>query len=229
MFSNIKHIFFDLDDTLWDFDKNSSEVLCELFHEFDLGEKLKTDFENFHATYKTVNNKLWSRYYKKEIDKAFLRNNRFHLAFNEFGYNNFEENLQVTELYLQRSPYGKSLKEGCVEALNYLSKKYKLHIITNGFKEVQHIKLSNCGLRPYFDQIIISEEHQLTKPDEQIFRLAESLAGSHKNECLMVGDNFESDIEGARNAGWQSIYYTKEKGDHGAYSINHLHQLKEIL
>jgi putative hydrolase of the HAD superfamily len=229
MFSSIKHIFFDLDDTLWDFEKNSSSVLQELFTEFDLSSKLKTDYDTFHSTYKFVNNKLWQQYYRKEIDKIFLRNHRFLFAFNEFGYDNFDENMQVTELYLQRSPYGKHLKDGCHETLTYLGKKYKLHLITNGFKEVQHIKLDNCGLRSYFDQIIISEEHHLTKPDEKIFRLAETLSNASRHECLMIGDNMESDIEGARNAGWKSVYYSKEKGDQDTYSIDHLLSLKDVL
>jgi putative hydrolase of the HAD superfamily len=229
MFSSIKHIFFDLDDTLWDFEKNSSAVIKDLFHEYELALKLKTDFDTFHQSYKEINNNLWRSYHRKEIDKQFLRNNRFHLAFQKFSYNNFEENLLITELYLERSPFGKHLKDGCLETLSYLATKYQLHLITNGFKEVQHIKLNNCGLKSYFKHIIISEEHNLTKPDVKIFRLAESLVNSGKEHCLMVGDNYESDIEGAANAGWKSVYYSNAKTEQKTYTINHLLALKEIL
>ncbi|MBA3665944.1 MAG: noncanonical pyrimidine nucleotidase, YjjG family [Bacteroidetes bacterium] len=229
MFSNIKHIFFDLDDTLWDFEKNSSQVLTALFSEFDLGTKLKTDFETFHYTYKEVNNSLWRSFNKKEIDKPFLRNNRFDIVFKKFLYHNYEENLKVTELYLERSPYGTHLKKDCIEVLDYLQPNYSLHLITNGFKEVQHIKIENCGLKPYFSQILISEEHQLLKPDEKIFRLAETLANCSREECLMIGDNFESDVEGALNAGWKSIFLTQEKSNHKVYTIDHLLALKQIL
>ncbi|MGZ3900702.1 MAG: hypothetical protein ACXVNQ_09790, partial [Bacteroidia bacterium] len=96
MFTGIKHVFFDLDDTLWDFEKNSSHVLSTIFTEYDLSSKLKTDFHTFHTTYKEVNNDLWRSYYKKEIDKQFLRDNRFHIAFQKFDYHNYEENLVVT-------------------------------------------------------------------------------------------------------------------------------------
>ncbi|MGZ3920695.1 MAG: YjjG family noncanonical pyrimidine nucleotidase [Bacteroidia bacterium] len=229
MFTGIKHVFFDLDDTLWDFEKNSSLVLQNIFNEYDFSSKLKTDFETFYSTYKEVNNDLWRSYYKKEIDKQFLRDNRFHLAFQKFSYNNYEENLTVTDLYLQRSPYGTHLKPGCIETLEYLNKKYSLHLITNGFKEVQHIKLDNCGLRPYFNQIIISEEYQLTKPDEKIFRLAEFLAKCKKEECVMVGDNIESDIEGALNAGWKAIWLSPPLKQEKIIQIEDLTQVKSFL
>lgn len=229
MFSSIKHIFFDLDDTLWDFEKNSSAVLAQLYHEYELSSKLKVDFDTFHSTYKTINSELWRSYYRREIDKPYLRNNRFQLVFNKFSYSNFEENLRVTADYLERSPYGTHLKDGCIETLEHLRKKFKLHIITNGFKEVQHIKLDNCGLRPYFQQVIISEEHDLTKPDERIFRLAEKLANAPTEQCLMIGDNYESDVEGALNAGWKSIYFTEEKVCVNSPVIDNLLCLKDIF
>jgi len=225
MYSGIKHIFFDLDDTLWDFEKNSEAVLVDLFEEYDLANKLQTDFYTFHSTYKVVNNDLWSAYYKKSVDKQFLRDNRFHITFQKFSYNNYEENLLVTEQYLVRSPYGTHLKTGCIQTLDYLKNKYSLHIITNGFKEVQNIKLDNTGLRKYFDHIIISEEHSLTKPDEKIFRLAEQFSGSIREECVMIGDNVESDIEGALNAGWKAIWLTNTPNE---VKINQIGELSEL-
>lgn len=229
MYSKTKHIFFDLDDTLWDFEKNSSLVLQILFTDYGLANKLKTDFNTFHTTYKEVNHQLWRRYYKKEIDKHYLRNNRFDLVFKKFSYSNYDENLQLTDHYLQKSPYGTHLKDGCFETLDYLKTRYSLHIITNGFKEVQNIKLNTCGLRPYFNQIIISEEHQLIKPEEKIFRLAETFANCKKEECLMVGDNYESDIEGALNAGWQAIWLSSQPKEDKINQINDLTELKRIL
>jgi putative hydrolase of the HAD superfamily len=226
---NIKHIFFDLDDTLWDFEKNSGKVLQQLFLEYDLTSKLKTDFENFHFTYKKINLSLWQQYSKKEIDKQYLRNHRFNIVFNKFGYNNYEENLNITEHYLTRAPKGTHLKTGCIEVLEYLNQKYHLHIITNGFKEIQFIKIDGCGLRSYFKNIIISEEHNLTKPDEQIFRLAENFANADKENCVMIGDNFESDIQGAINAGWKAIWLTEEQGREGFYTIDDLLKLKTLF
>lgn len=229
--NKLKHLFFDLDDTLWDFEKNSSAVLEELFFEFELHKKLQTDFENFLSKYKEINQALWQKYYRKEIDKAFLRNHRFNEAFKQFDYNNYNENLLVTEQYLIRSPKGTHLKNGCIETLEYLkNRNYELHIITNGFKEVQNIKIDRSKLRPYFSHIIISEEYNLTKPDEKIFRLAEHLANSDKQNCIMIGDNFESDIEGATNAGWQAVHFSEEKNNSfKGETIKSLLELKKLF
>ena len=224
--TNKKHLFFDLDDTLWDFEKNSGIVLKQLFLEFDLENKLKTDFDNFSKVYKKTNHQLWQQYSKKEIDKHHLRNNRFNIVFNKFDYDNYNENLEVTEHYLNRAPKGTHLKDGCIETLDYLKTNYHLHIITNGFKEIQAIKIDGCGLRDYFKNIIVSEEHQLSKPEEKIFRLAETFADAKQEECVMIGDNYESDIVGALNAGWEAIYFAEEKPE--SYSGRHILNLIDL-
>ena len=225
-----KHIFFDFDDTLWDFQKNSAIVLKQLYDEFDLGIKLGVDMEGFLKTYKEVNLDFWSQYYKRQINKEYLRNNRFNDTFKRFGYDNYEENLVFTDHYLNRAPKGNFLKEGCIETLEYLSENYQLHIITNGFKEVQHIKIDACGLRNYFKNIIISEEHQLIKPEKEIFLLGEKLALANKDECVMIGDSFESDIAGAVNAGWDAIYFSESKeSKYEGTVINNLTQLKLLF
>lgn len=223
---NRQHLFFDLDDTLWDFEKNSSKVLEELFTEFDLEAKLKTDFQNFKIVYQQINLRLWERYNKKEIDKQYLRNHRFNLTFNQFDYDNYSENLFVTEQYLERAPKGIALKENCIETLDYLKQKYSLHIITNGFKEVQGIKIDGCGLRNYFSQVIISEEHQMTKPDIELFRLSETFAGTTADNCVMIGDNFECDIKGAQNAGWEAVYFNEHSNN--SFMGRKIKDLKEL-
>lgn len=224
------HLFFDLDDTLWDFEKNSSAVLEELFFEFALGEKLQTDLQFFLTAYNIKNRELWTKYYRKEIDKPFLRNHRFNEVFRQFNYNNYNENLVITEQYLARAPKGRHLKDGCKEALDYLQENYNLHIITNGFKETQDIKLDSCELRPYFSHIIISEEHDCIKPDEKIFRLAEHLAQTERQHCVMIGDNLESDISGALNAGWEAVYFSNSKPQNfrGNFIAN-LEELKKMF
>jgi putative hydrolase of the HAD superfamily len=224
-----RHLFFDLDDTLWDFQKNSSLVLEQLFNEFELNRKLNTDFDTFLANYKRINLEFWSRYYKKQINKEYLRNHRFNCTFKEFGYDNYPENLVITEEYLGRAPKGNHLKEGCIDVLEYLKDNYNLHIITNGFKEVQHIKIDGCGLRPYFKNIIISEEHQLVKPEKEIFLLGEKLAAAQKNECVMIGDSFESDIEGALNAGWEAIHFNEKPIKPQIKTISKLSELKNLF
>jgi putative hydrolase of the HAD superfamily len=228
--SHKKHLFFDFDDTLWDFQKNSSVILQQLFEEYGLQDKLSTDFGNFHNTYRTINQQLWSKYYKKEIDKHEVRNRRFHIVFQSFGYDNYEENLEITQHYLTRTPKGTFLKEGCIETLNYLKQNYTLHIITNGFKESQSVKIDGSGLRTYFSEIIISDEHNLIKPEEKIFRLAETMAKAIPSECVMIGDSLESDIEGAMKAGWEAIYYTESTShDFKGRTISRLQDLKLLF
>lgn len=230
--NQVKHIFFDLDDTLWDFEANSKNVLQQLFDEFRLDKKLNTDFNTFHTGYKKVNAALWRAYYQKDLSKEDLRDQRFHTTFCDFGYSAFEESKTISEVYLSRSPQGKLLKPGCLEVLQYLHQKnYQLHIITNGFKEVQRLKLEAAGLTPYFNTVIISEEHGYTKPDTALFRIAELLTGSTANTNVMIGDNLESDIVGGKRAGWQTIHFndTKTLFSNAGKSIRQLDELKGLL
>jgi putative hydrolase of the HAD superfamily len=234
LYKNIKHIFFDLDDTLWDFERNSFEVLQQLYLEFQLDLKLKSSFEKFFAVYKKINADLWNQYSKGNIDKQYLRNHRFDLTFKAFSYHNFQENLLLTQQYILRAPFGKHLKNGCTDILSTLKKKYTLHIITNGFKEIQNIKIDHCDLRQFFSQIIIGEEHQLTKPNEKLFRICEKLTQSNKEECLMIGDSFESDILGALNAGWKAVWLNNDnipplQSDKQYSNINELAALLRYL
>lgn len=225
-----KHLFFDFDDTLWDFQKNSAQLLEELFLEFHLEEKLKTNFKNFLAHYQKTNLELWSKYYKRLVTKDEMRNHRFNTVFKNFGYDNYEENIQITHHYLTRGPRGTDLKEGCLETLTYLKEKYSLHIITNGFSESQHVKISGSGLKSFFDKIIISDEHNFIKPEPEIFRLAERLTGAKTEDCVMIGDSMESDIKGALNAGWDAIHYNElQNSTHQGYIISSLSDLMKIF
>lgn len=227
------HLFFDLDNTLWDFDLNSYNVLKNLYFELELENKLNTDFNTFHEFYKRKNDELWLLYYKKGIVKAELRYRRFHDSFMNFGLNDVELSKYLSEQYVKISPYSKALKPGCMEMLTLLFKKHDLHIITNGFKEIQHIKIQNTGLKPFFKEVIISEEHGLTKPHIDIFRLAEKKVNASKEECVMIGDNWVSDIEGALGAGWKAIFYMvneRQLFEHkNLQTINHLNELIELF
>lgn len=226
------HLFFDLDNTLWDFDLNSHKVLQQLYKELELEGKLNADFTTFHALYKKKNDELWHLYYKKQVEKSELRYRRFHDSFLNFGLDDIALSKHLSEEYVRLSPYSKALKPGCMEMLEDLSAKHQLHIITNGFKEIQHIKIDNSGLRPYLKEIIISEEHGLTKPHVEIFRLAESKTGAKKEECVMIGDNWVSDIEGALGAGWKAVFY--KLNEHALFehrdlqTIEHLSELQKM-
>jgi len=221
-----KHLFFDLDDTLWDFEANSTLVLQELFQEFDLKQKLKVDLDQFLSVYYRINLELWRKLYRREIDKHFLRDHRFREVFQFFNYETQAEHLAISQLYLQRAPHGKAQKPGCISTLSELQTRHHLHLITNGFAETQSIKLDGCNLRPFFKHIIISEEHGFVKPEEGIFRLAEKMSGAKQADCVMIGDNLDSDIAGALNAGWQALHFS-ESGE--STHPHHVKSLPELL
>lgn len=224
------HLFFDLDNTLWDFDLNSYNVLKQLYADLNLASKLSSDFEDFHHFYKKKNDELWLLYYKKQIEKSELRYRRFHDSFLNFGLDDIELSKYLSEEYVRISPYSKALKPGAIDVLELLVKKHSLHIITNGFKEVQNIKIDNSGLRHYFKEIIISEEHGLTKPNIEIFQLAEQRAQATKEECIMIGDNWVSDIEGALGAGWKAVFYkVNERALFEHKNLKEIDHLSELM
>lgn len=225
---NIKHIFFDLDHTLWDFEKNSREALFELFVRDNVEKHINVSFSDFLKVYEEVNHELWRLYGLKQTTKEELRVKRFSKSFEHFSFHNTELATQWADDYLTLSPYKTNLIEGALDVLNYLNGKYHLHLITNGFKEVQHIKLVESKIKPFFNQIIISEEHGVSKPHLQLFEIAEQLSGALKTELVMIGDNYEADIKGALNAGWQAIYLTKKSIDN-THCIKSLFELKTLF
>ena len=146
----IEHVFFDLDRTLWDFEANSEATLKELFEEFKLSDKLGVADNLFIREYKRINELFWEDYRKGTIQKEYLRYGRFETALKFFGYSDKEMAIGIGKLYISRSPRKTGLVDGSIEVLEYLKPKYQLHIITNGFEEVQHIKMESAGLTPYF-------------------------------------------------------------------------------
>lgn len=231
--NQVKHIFFDLDHTLWDFEKNSREAMLHLFLEYGFDTTFNTDFNTFIAMYEDINHELWRLYALKQVSKEELRYLRFHKTFLHFGYDRVEVAKAWADEYLAISPYKTHLIDGSLEVLNYLKEKnYVLHIITNGFREVQHIKLSQSGLKDFFRHIIISEDHGVNKPDIKIFELAQTLSGAEQPECIMIGDNYDADILGALNANWKAVYLSvtpQHNEQAGFYQISALKQLKDLL
>ena len=229
---DIEHIFFDLDRTLWDFEKNSGDTLSELFQELKLAEAGIPDVNAFIHIYVKMNDLCWQLYRENKISKAELRTIRFEKALNHFKVQNQHLTHALAELYVERSPFKTALFPGTIETLQYLSLKYSLHIITNGFEEVQHIKLRESGMRPYFKHIITSERAGCKKPDKQIFQFALGSAGASSYNSLMIGDDFEVDVKGAMNAGLQAIHFYPEMESEyfgEIKTINDLAKLKNIL
>lgn len=222
-------IYFDLDHTLWDYDTNARETLNELFEEFNL-DQCFTNAESFVKRFYFVNYQLWDRYNTGEIDRPFIRDNRFREILK--GRIDAEEQVfrDMSDFFTGRCPHKPHLMPGAIEVLDYLSENYRLGIMTNGFDDVQHIKLEKSGLKPFFEIVITSESSQARKPDVAIYEHALQLSSLKHNEVVMVGDNLNTDILGATRAGWHSLWYNpgRQTGDH-LHQIYHLKELSDLL
>jgi putative hydrolase of the HAD superfamily len=211
-----KHIFFDLDHTLWDFETNSKQALQQIYKEQNLIEKGIPVFDNFYNRYVPINDRYWARYHNQIVSKEKLRHGRFYDTLKEFGINDEALAETMAQSYLDLSPKMTSLFADAVDVLKYLQSKYTIHLITNGFAEVQWIKIENSGLKPFFEHIIISEEVGTQKPDKAIFEIAMERAKTNAAESIMIGDNYNTDIVGARNAGMDQIFFNPKKTENAS-------------
>lgn len=199
------HLFFDLDHTLWDFETNSRLAMQQTILELKLVSQI-IDFEQFIHYYEQINSQLWELYRKQEIRKPALIRQRFEQTLSHFEIHGTDP-MVMNEHYLKLMPQQKKLYPEVIETLEYLQQKgYQMHIITNGFTEVQHQKIESSGLSPYFQRVFISEAIQAPKPDKRIFQYALSSCNAKKNRSIMIGDSWESDIVGARNFGISQIF-----------------------
>ena len=229
--SPYKHIFFDLDRTLWDFDRNSSETIHELFFKYKLDRFIKNP-EDFIQVYHEVNLQLWSFYRKGEMTKDILRTKRFRKSLAHFGIKDEELAEKIGADYLDISPNKTLLVPHAREILDYLQPGYCLHIITNGFLTTQQIKLKNCQLDQYFQSLTTSEVVGHNKPRPEIFHQALSSVNARKKESLMIGDDLEVDILGARKFGIDQFFLNRDEVFHNdlvTYEYNSLLALKDIL
>lgn len=228
----MKHLFFDLDRTLWDFETNSETALTILFDELELGKSIRS-FRTFHTQYKKINAELWFDYAKGKVSKEELRTSRFTRTLKKFNLDDPQLAQQLGEAYIEISPYQTNLFPNTLETLEALKKdEYTLHIITNGFKEVQYIKLKNSGLIDFFDVILCSEEVGKTKPNPEVFQAALHLANAKKNESLMIGDDYHADIIGAEKFGMQSILFdpeNKHKEGRHDWKIKQLNEIPALI
>ncbi|MBL7889077.1 MAG: YjjG family noncanonical pyrimidine nucleotidase [Bacteroidia bacterium] len=223
-----QHIFFDLDRTLWDFETNSHETLIELIDKYKLVEKGISSPITFINEYYTINDTLWEEYRQGKIDKEHLRFERFKRALDK--YEIFDRKLieDFGNDYVYLSPLKTNLLPHTEEILDYLKSKYVLHIITNGFEEVQHIKLKNSGIDHYFSEIITSERAGYKKPDKRIFDFSVSIADTQVEKSIMIGDSLDADILGAKNAGMHQIFFNPNEEDHSEEITHEISSLKEL-
>ena len=227
-----KNIFFDLDRTLWDFETNSLEVLQEIYDHFNLYDLGIINCKSFIYNYKKNNERLWGLYRENKINQLDLRRDRFYSTLKFYGVNNISLSEDIGKFYTDVCPKKTKLFPNVIESLDYLHQKYDLHIITNGFKKTQHIKLTYSNLLKYFKFVITSEEIGYKKPNSEIFRFALKKANANKFQSVYVGDDLIVDIMGCQKFGIDGIYFNPNKNQHSKivkYEIHNFNQLKDIL
>ncbi|NMH87769.1 YjjG family noncanonical pyrimidine nucleotidase [Flavivirga algicola] len=224
----ITDVFFDLDHTLWDFDKNSAlafDKILKLNH-------IDVDISDFLYHYVPINLKYWKLYREAKIEKNTLRFGRLNDAFSAVGYQ-VEETMinKLSDDYITHLTTFNYLFDNTFEILDYLNLNYNLHIITNGFDEVQHKKLKGSNIDNYFKTVTNSEMAGVKKPNPEIFNFALNLANSNSSQSVMIGDSYEADILGAKNIGMEVVFFDVHNTviDDNVKRIDNLIQLKKYL
>ena len=227
-----RHIFFDLDHTLWDFEANSLETLGEIFEDHALGAQGSNRSRDFFLErYVHHNERMWALYRENRISKSRLRSARFEAALRDCGIENKNLSKKIGSDYLDRCPRKTKLKDGALEIVRALADQYELSILSNGFHETQLTKLDVSGLAPFFKEVITSERASAKKPNPRIFSFALQLTGMDKGEVCMIGDNLDIDVKGARDSGWQAVHFndrTETKAD-GVTTVHRLSDLKHLF
>jgi putative hydrolase of the HAD superfamily len=230
--SKYRHVFFDLDRTLWDFDAAAEVAFERIYEKYNLKSLGIPSAHEFHEVYHPLNEQLWVLYRADKITKDELNRTRFMKPLEHYGIHDTELADHLSEDYVYWSPRIVRLVPGTMELLDYLKPKYHLHLITNGFQEVQHTKLSGSGLEPYFETLTVSEEVGVKKPNPEIFLYALRKAHATAEESLMIGDEMAVDIDGARIAGMDTLLFNpngeKVEG-YRTYEVHDLLEIKELL
>lgn len=223
-----KHVFFDLDRTLWDFETNSRNELNQLWEKHGLHQKGISLPEEFIRIYKRINEDCWALYRESKLSKEDLRSKRFEDTLSYFGIVDKQLAENIGDDYVANSPYRTELFPNVFEIIDYLKGKYDLHIITNGFEEVQHIKMRESQLTDHFIEIITSEKAGAKKPHPDIFQHAAERVGVSPKECVMIGDDLLCDVQGAIDFGMEAIYFNPHKKQHDAKVLADIQDLIEI-
>ena len=220
--SQISDIFFDLDHTLWDFEKNSALAFETILTKHGI----PVDIANFVTLYVPINSKYWKLYQDDQVTQEQLRYGRLKDVFDSINYEISDEVIHMlADEYIHYLPQYNHLFEGTIELLDYLKPKYKLHIITNGFNQIQFNKLKNSNIDHYFETVTNSENAGFKKPNPQIFHYALEISNSKRETSLMIGDNFEADIEGALNVGIDAIMFN----EHNIEVADNIKQVNNLL
>jgi putative hydrolase of the HAD superfamily len=228
MNTTITDVFFDLDHTLWDFDKNSEMAFDRIFK----SKFPEISIHNFIEKYAPINQACWKLYQNDQITHIELRYNRLKFSFDALNVEISDEDInEIANDYIEYLTDNNHLFDGAIEVLEYLKPKYKLHIITNGFANVQEKKINNALLSGYFNTITNSELAGVKKPNSIIFDYAVNSAQASKQNSIMIGDCLDADVNGALNAGLDAIFFNEKKieAPENIKQINHLLELKKYL
>ncbi|WP_055150135.1 YjjG family noncanonical pyrimidine nucleotidase [Jiulongibacter sediminis] len=229
MFKHKKHLFFDLDHTLWDFETNAKECLLEIFehhsfHNFGL------EFETFFNCFSQINRELWTQLEQNKITHDTIRLQRFKMTLDQLGAeSDLTQSEEYNQHFLDLLPNKKGLIENCVEVLDQLKNNYHLHILSNGYHEIQLKKLKNSGIDHYFGEIITNDRAGARKPDRAIFDFAITTAKAKKEDALMIGDSLDADIDGAEKAGMNAIHFDEYDRHKAKPGVPKIKQLTELL
>jgi putative hydrolase of the HAD superfamily len=228
-----KDLFFDLDHTIWDFELNSKETLWDLHLKYELEAKGINNFDEFYSIYSVHNHRLWDRYSKGFIKQEELRWKRIYLSLLDYKIADEALSKEMSVDYLTILPDKKNLFPYTIEILEYLKNKdYTMHLITNGFESVQFKKIKNSNLADYFTEVITSEASNSLKPNKEIFEYALKASNAKLETSIMIGDNESADIQGAINAGMDSIFVNHlqiQPTVPATHTITHLKELENIF
>lgn len=230
---NVRHIFFDLDNTLWDHRRNAYLTIKELFSLQNISEKYNIDFELFHDAYHEINEKLWEQIRDGEIDKEYLRKHRFYDTFLRFGIDDRVLADYFEHHFLDEILKYNELVSGAADLLDYLdSKDYKMHIISNGFQEVTERKCVLSGIADYFETITSADSVGVRKPRPEIFQYSLDLAKAEKEESILIGDDWIADVKGAQRFGIDVVFfdvYNDDPKEENLKVIKNLSEIKQYL
>lgn len=227
-----KNLFIDLDDTLWDTASNNRECLEEMYADYGMSRHYAS-FEAFYSLYMPRNLELWELYRNGRISRRTLIIERFRHVLSPLGISEDSDLFQLNRDFLERTSYKTKTVPGAHELMEYLHGRYRTFILSNGFREVQAKKLVASGLAPFFDGMILSEDATIHKPNKEIFYYALMNTNSRRTQSLMIGDSWEADIVGARNARMHQLWYNpmrlKNRGFTPTYTVSSLLEITEIL
>ncbi len=227
------HLFFDLDHTLWDFDRNSAEAIAEMYEDRNLAGLGIPSAAAFSDQFIRVNRQLWLDFERNLITHQVIREQRFPMVFAALGLTDTRACAPLNDEYLRRLPQKNHLTEAARELLDHLRGRYRMHIITNGFDEIQAVKLDSSNIAHYFENVVTLEKAGAKKPDRRIFEYALAVSGARLGPGnLMIGDSYEADILGAMNVGLDTVFYNpagQVVTTKPTHDIRHWHELMVVL